>query len=169
VVCRALDGWTPEKANDFLLQAGTASDYAGLYRDVRAFRPPATEALARMPGDFPETAKTPPMVDTMVEVDTHTDALKAAQTTGWREVPGHGQATPAQTATLLWELFRELGRDPEIQKRGDDYAAKLAAAENFADALRKVLGDPRQATKSGDTAFQEVTKSCTACHKAHRN
>jgi len=169
VVCRVLDGWTVDQAIDFLHQAGTATDYAGLYRDVRAFRPPGVEALAQMRADFPETAQTPPMVDTMVAIDQHCDALKAAQKTGWREVPGHPDTSPAQMAVLMWELFREAQRDPETTKRGVDYAAKLAEGEKTADTLRTVLGDAAQAGAARDVAFQQVTQTCTACHKAHRN
>ncbi|MEP6667747.1 MAG: hypothetical protein ABJF10_01255 [Chthoniobacter sp.] len=169
VVCRTLDGWTTEQAIDFLHQAGTAPDYAGLYRDVRAFQPPPATELAHMRRDFPETAQTPPMVDTMVAIDQHCDALKAAQKTGWRDVPGHPGTSPAQMAVLMWELFREAARDPETRKRGEDYAAKLAEGEKAADALRTVLGDATQAGAARDGAFQQVTQTCTACHKAHRN
>lgn len=169
VVCEALDGWSKEKAIDFLHQAGTAPDYAGLYRDVRAFRPPAAADLADMRADFPEIAKTPPMVDTMVAIDQHCDALKAAQKTGWSTMPGHPGQAPAQTAVLMWELFRELARDPETKQRGDDYLAKLAAGEKAADALRTVLADATQDAPARDAAFQHMTEACTVCHKAHRN
>ena len=169
VVCRALDAWTAEQAIDFLHQAGTAADYAGLYRDVRAFRPPGAEDLAHVRADFPETAKTPPMVDMMVAIDQHCDALKAAQKTGWREMPGHPGEQPAQTAVLMWELFRELARDPETKKRGENYAMKLADGEKAADALRTVLGDAGQSAAARDAALQEMTQTCAVCHKAHRN
>jgi len=169
VVCRAIDGWTADQAIDFLHQAGTAADYGGLYRDARAFQPPAAEALARVTADFPETAKTPPMVDMMVSIDQRCDALKAAQKTGWSEVPGQPGEAPAQTAVLVWELFRELARDPETPKRGDDYAAKLTAGEKSADALKAILADSTQTAAARDAAFQEMTQTCTACHKAHRN
>lgn len=169
IVCQALDGWSKEQAIDFLHQAGTAPEYPGLYRDVQAFRPPTGDALARMRADFPETAKTPPMVDLMVEIDQRCDALKAAQKTGWQEVPGRKETSPAQTAVLLWELFRELARDPETKKRGEDYTGKLADSEQKAAALRALLDDPAQAAPARDTAFQEMTQTCTTCHKAHRN
>ena len=169
VVCRALDGWTADEAIDFLHQAGTAPDYAGLYRDARAFHPPGADELARLPAVFPEIAKTAPLVDTMVAIDQHCDALKAAQKAGWREMPGHPGEGPAQTAALMWELFREAARDPEVKKRGDEFAVKLADGERNADALRTVLGDARQRDSARDTAFQQMTQACTACHKAHRN
>jgi hypothetical protein len=168
-VCQALDGWTKEQAIDFLHQAGTAADYAGLYRDVRAFRAPTADALARIPAEFPEIAKTAPMVDMMVEIDQRCDALKAVQKAGWHEVTGQKDTSPAQTAVLVWELFRELARDPETKKRGEDFTARLADGEKTAAALRAMLEDPTQSSGARDAAFQEMTQTCTTCHKAHRN
>jgi hypothetical protein len=169
VVCRALDGWSPEQAVDFLHQAGTASDYAGLYRDARAFRPPTAEALARMPGNFPESAKTTPLVDTMVAIDQHCDALKAAQKNDWRSASGNRDDAPAQTATLVWELFREAARNPAVEQRGADFLTELEAGEKHADNLRQVLGDPTQPVAVRDAALRTMSQDCTDCHKAHRN
>ena len=139
IVCRALDGWSVAQADTFLKQAGTSPDYAGLFRDVKAFQPPTAEQLARLPADFPERAKPGPFVDAMVAIDEHFDGLKAAQKAGWLEIPGHPDLQPAQAAVLLWEGLRELGRDPETKKRGEDFAAKLADGEKAADSLRKIL------------------------------
>jgi protein tyrosine phosphatase (PTP) superfamily phosphohydrolase (DUF442 family) len=168
-VCRALDGWSADEANDFLMQAGTSPDYAGLFRDVRAFRPPAADQLALVKADFPETSKTPPLVDTMVEIDGQSDALKAAQKAGWREVPGHPDEPPARTSVLLWELLHELARDPETKKRGEDFTAKLAEGERNADVLRAVLADPTQPEAARTAALNNMNQACVACHKAHRN
>jgi protein tyrosine phosphatase (PTP) superfamily phosphohydrolase (DUF442 family) len=169
IICRALDGWSVEKANEFLKQAGTSADYAGLFRDVKAFQPPTAEQLAKLPSTFPEKVKPAPLVDAMVTIDERFDALKAAQKVGWKEVPGHPDLKPAQMAALLWESLRELGRDPETKKRGDDYVAKMAEGEKAADALRKVLGDSASDAAARDGAVQAVTKNCSACHKGHRN
>jgi hypothetical protein len=162
VVCRALDGWSPEQAVDFLHQAGTAPDYAGLYRDARAFRPPSAAELERMPANFPETAKTAPLVDTMVAIDQHCDALKAAQKNAWSGDAG-------QTATLMWELFREAARDPAVQERGEDFLAKLAAGEKDAERLRRVLGDPTGPVADRDAALRAMNQDCADCHKVYRN
>ena len=161
-VCRARDGWSAEKAEAFLKQAGTAPDYAGLWRDVRSFRPPTAEELARVPERLPESAPTTPLVDAMVAVDDHYDILIAAQKAGWQE-------TPSEAATLTWELLREMARDPETKKRGDDYAEKLMDGIRTADALRAALRAPTLDAARRDAALAAVTKSCVACHKAHRD
>ncbi len=169
VVCRTLNGWSAERAEEFLKQAGTSPDYAGLFRDVKKFQPPTAEELARTPANFPERTKPAPLVDAMVAIDEHFDALKAAQKAGWRDASGGAELKPEQTAALLWEAFRELGRDPETKKRGDDYATKMAESERATELLKKVLGDAGSESAARDAAVLGVAKSCGACHKAHRN
>jgi hypothetical protein len=169
VICRATQGWSAEKADEFLKQAGTSASYPGLFRDVGAFGVPTAEELGRIPGSFPEVAPTPPLVDTMVAIDGYFDALKAAQKAGWKEIPGHPDLQPAQAAVLMWEAFRELHRDPESKKRGEDYLAKMSDGETAADALRGLLSDPARDAAACDAALQSMTKNCGACHKAHRN
>jgi protein tyrosine phosphatase (PTP) superfamily phosphohydrolase (DUF442 family) len=168
-ICRARDGWSAERAEEFLKQAGTAADYAGLFRDVRDFSAPTAEELARLPAKFPEIAETPDLVDTMVAIDKRFDALKAARQAAWREVPGHPDLAPQQEAVLLWEQLRELTRDPDTEKRGDDYRARLLDSERAAAALRQLFEERGSTVPSRDAAVQQVTETCAACHKAHRN
>jgi protein tyrosine phosphatase (PTP) superfamily phosphohydrolase (DUF442 family) len=168
-ICRGTKGWSADEADEFLKQAGTSPDYKGLFRDVRAYGAPGAEELAAIPNTFPEIAPTPALVDGMVTLDEHHDSLKAAQKTGWKEVPGHPGLTPDQPAVLAWELLRELARDPEAKKRGDGYAKLHADSEQAADLLRKLLRDPASDTAARDTALQNFSKTCGACHKAHRN
>lgn len=168
-VCRVTQNWSADTADEFMKQAGTSPDYAGLFRDVHAYSAPTAEELARVPSNFPETAPTPALVDAMVAMDEHHDDLKAAQKAGWKEVPGHPGLTPDQPAVLAWELLRELARDPETKKRGDDYEKLRAASERTADTLRQLLRDPASTSATRDAALQDFSKSCGACHKAHRN
>lgn len=169
VVCRALDDWDADKAEQFLKQAGTSPDYAGLFRDVRGFKQPTAEALARIPSTFAESVKTDDLVDAMVSIDENFDWLKAAQKVAWKEIPKHPALTPAQASTLVWEQMREQLRSPETRKRGDDYEKQLIEAEKTMDALRQLLGNPAGDAAARDAAFQAASKSCTTCHKAHRN
>jgi protein tyrosine phosphatase (PTP) superfamily phosphohydrolase (DUF442 family) len=168
-VCRATQGWSAEQADAFLKQAGTSPDYAGLYRDVRASGVPGVDELARLPSTFPETAPTPALVDSMVALDEHHDALKAAQKAGWKEVPDHPGLTPDQPSVLAWELLREIARDPESKKLGPDYEKLRADSEHAADVLRILLRDPASDFGARDTALANLSKTCSACHKAHRN
>lgn len=61
--------WTREQAEQWLTQAGTSTNYPGLYATVRQWQRPDTSALASVSGDLPETARASDLVQSMVEVD----------------------------------------------------------------------------------------------------
>lgn len=168
VICEATAGWTTNQAVAWLKQAGTSADYPGLYRSAVEFRPPAAEALARI-GKLPEVAKTSSLIDAMVAIDEEFDRIKAAQKAGWSKIPNQPDLTPVQSATILWEHFRELARTDETARRPDDYRTKLSAAEQSANQFRALLRDPKLDIAARDAAMQAVGKSCTACHKQYRN
>ena len=162
VICEAVAGWSPAQAEAWMKQAGTATDYPGLYRAVREFRAPTADEIARV-GALPETARTPALVDAMVAIDERFDALKSAQAAGWK--------TPLEKAdaTLLWEQLRELARTDDVRKQCDDFRKLLADSERAAAALRDTLRTaPADAVKL-DAALKQTTQSCAACHKLYRN
>ena len=161
VMCAATSGWSPARAEAWLRQAGTADEYAGLYRAVREFRPASAAALARV-GELPEVAKTPPVVDAMVVLDECFDLLKAGQKSGWK-------TAPANAATLLWEQLRELARTADTARRPADYRTHLADSERAAEALRRHLRATPPDPAALDAAFKTAGQSCAACHKAFRN
>jgi cytochrome c556 len=168
VVCEAVAGWTPAQADAWMKQAGTAPDYPGLYRAVREFHAPSPEEIARI-GALPETAKTPALVNAMVAIDERFDALKSAQTAGWKTPEAEADTAPAHQATLLWEQLRELTRTEEMAKRPDDFRKLLTDSEHAAAALRDTLRTSPGDTAKLDPALKQTTQSCTACHKAYRD
>jgi len=168
VVCEAVAGWTPAQADAWMKQAGTAPDYPGLYRAVREFHAPSPEEIARI-GALPETAKTPALVNAMVAIDERFDALKSAQTAGWKTPEAEADTAPAHQATLLWEQLRELTRTEETAKRPDDFRKLLTDSEHAAAALRDTLRTSPGDTAKLDPALKQTTQSCTACHKAYRD
>lgn len=168
VICEATAGWTTNQAVSWLKQAGTATDYAGLYRSAAEFRLPEPAALARII-ELPEVAKTSSLVEAMVAVDEEFDRLKAAQKVGWSKIPNQPDLTPAHTATILWEHFRELARTDATAKRPEDYRTKLAATEKASDQFRALLRDAQADTAARDATFQTLGKTCAACHKQFRN
>lgn len=161
IICQSTSGWTPAEAEAWMKNAGTAADYAGLYRAAREFRPITAEQLAKV-GPLPEVAKTPDIIDAMVALDERYDALKTAQKSGWK--------TPAATdATLLWEHLRELARTEDTAARPADYRTTLAENEIAAKGLRNALQATPLDTAAADVAFKAIGQSCITCHKAHRN
>ena len=168
VICEATAGWTTNQAVTWLHEAGTAADYAGLYRSAIEFRLPEAAALARIVG-LPEVAKTSSLVEAMVAIDEEMERLKAAQKENWKSIPNQPDLTPTRAATMLWEHFRELARMDDTAKLPADYRSKLAEAEKAAVQIQQLLRDARSQRLVRDTAFQILSQTCVSCHKPYRN
>lgn len=54
-----------------------------------------------MPDNFPEKTEVSPLVDAMVEIDTHFDDLKLIKKAGYAAPPTHPDLAPAHEALLL--------------------------------------------------------------------
>jgi len=168
VMCEASEGWTTNRAVEWLHAAGTSPDYAGLYRSAADFKQPTADQLAAVKG-FPEVTKPSSQVDAMVAIDEHHARLKQVQKAGWKTPPGHADIAPAHEATMLWEQFKELARLDDTAQQSDDYRQKLAQAEKAVDALRPLLREtPPDITKL-DAAFKKISANCADCHKSYRN
>ncbi len=168
VICEAMGEWTPAQAEDWLKTAGTSPDYPGLYRAVREVSAPTPEQLAKL-GPLPEVAQTADLVEAMVAIDEQFDALKDAQTAGWKTPSEHPDASPTHRATLLWEQFRELVRTPDTAGRADDYRKHASDSEKAASAILAALRAAPPNTPALDAALKSATQSCAACHEAYRN
>lgn len=173
VLCEASENWSATEAETFIKQAGTSSDYPGLYRSVREFRAPQAETLAGLTNSFPEVAPAPGLVQAMVALDARMERLRACQTVGWRTPPEHPDVSPAHEAVQLWEQFRELERAKEMKTKPASFNEILRATENAADQLRQHLRDassgPDSKRASADAAFRHITDNCAACHRKYRN
>lgn len=167
VMCEASAGWTPNRAADWLREAGTADDYPGLYRAAQEFKMPTAAELAAIK-NLPEIAQSSSLVDAMVAIDAHFDALKRSQKADWKTPPDHADITPAHEATMLWEQFREIARMEETAKRPADFRTHLGKAEQLAETLRQMLREPADRMLL-DVTFKQVGQSCAACHKKYRN
>lgn len=169
VMCMAREGWNPGLAETWLRQAGTASEYAGLYATVHQFKPPDAPALARV-GPLPEISSPTPLVATMVELDARLDQLKAVQRPGGKLPGGASHQDGTKDSVLLWEQLRELGRHPDTSRRPPAYREKLVASEEAARHLKDLLvGTPSPDAEVRDAALTQVIQSCSACHKSFRN
>ena len=174
VICQATAGWTPDQAVAWMKQAGTAPDYAGLYRANVEFRMPTAEALARVQHAFPSCAEVSGLVEAMVAIDRRWDRLKAVQKAGWRVPPDRPDLVPATEALLLREAYRELQRDVRAQAKGDTFLGLLHKAESDAKDLHALLGS--DATTLGEAALRQADalskaagEACAGCHKKFRN
>ncbi len=163
-------GWTPDQAERWLQTAGTSTNYAGLYATVRRWRPPAPETMARVPGDFPEVARTPDLVQAMVDVDRAWEHLQAIAAAGYRPPSDQPDLVPAREAERLAERLAEARRFPEVAGAGADLTERFLRAEREARELARLLrGEPLPATEVLSRQFQVIGRSCTDCHRAFRD
>jgi hypothetical protein len=177
VICEGIEGWTPQAAVNWLHAAGTATNYAGLYRSVAEFRAPTAEALEKVPTEFPSVAKTAGLVDSMVQIDAHFETLKALRKSGFTSLPEHPDATGANESLILFELFREVRRAKLDSSRGESFLAALAAAESDAKNLHQSLDNnlnhaspqPARLRDSAEAAFEAMGNRCASCHRAFRD
>ena len=168
-VCMAMEGWSPEQATAWLKTAGTATNYAGLYRTVAQFHPPTIDELERVPTDFQPRVDVSPLATTMLEIDQRMDELTLIKEAGYRTPAAHPDLEPTHQSLLLHELFKELLRSPSTGKRSADFRAQLGRAESAAAALESGWsGSPVDAEKAG-AAFKQMNNACSVCHQAFRN
>lgn len=167
VMCESVAGWDPNRAEVWMREAGTAADYAGLYRAARDFKQPTAAQLAAVT-QLPELTKPDSLVASMVAMDEHFSWLKQAQKAGWKTPPGQADISPTDEATQLWELLRELARTSDTTARPADYRTMLTESEQATEKLRSLLRQPAS-NLDRDAAFKGVSQSCSVCHKKYRN
>ena len=174
----ATEGWTTAEARAWLKQAGTSTDYQGLYQSVDHFQMPAQNVLDKLnpdPGhDLPAQAQLPVLVELMVEVDAAWDQLKPLTVEAVAKpalTPDEAQAMSA-TALVLAEHYREAARLPEADRKGPDFLKALADAERRALDLQSRLKATRhnsQPTPDVNAAAKLAGQSCVNCHKQFRD
>ena len=174
LICQATAGWTTNQAVAWLKQAGTAADYAGLYRVNAEFRPPSSAQLAGVSTNFPARAEVSGLVDAMVEIDHRWENLKAIQQAGWRVPANQPDLVPASEALLLQEAYAELRRSHEAKAKGEPFLEQLRQAEARAKDFHALLqsqsaGLNEAAGKQAEELFRAAGQSCAGCHKQFRN
>jgi hypothetical protein len=174
IVCMANDGWNLRQAEQWLVAAGTATNYTGLYDSVRSFSPSAFTPLRYVPLDLPEAATLSKLVDSMVAIDERWEHLRAVQSAGYRAPRAHPDLQPANEALILKEHFRETARLTESAERGSNFVQMLNVAEleaGTAEALLRRLSanSPSNLTAQLDSSFSVLAASCVSCHKQYRD
>ena len=169
VMAMAREGWSSEEAVAWMRQAGTSTNYPGLYGVVRQFRCPDAQQI-HAAGELPETAVVPARVTAMVDIDARWSRLKAWQQRAWKPVSGDGASTLHQEALQLWEAFQELGRQDAMQRLSADYRRRLALSQERAKAfLDEAAKWEPSSVERLDSLARGLAESCTGCHREHRD
>jgi protein tyrosine phosphatase (PTP) superfamily phosphohydrolase (DUF442 family) len=161
VACMAAGQMTHEQALEYMKVAGAGQEYQGLWTDVREFQPLAADA--QLP-ELVEAAKVEPLAAFMSALDRPWDAVKAAQTAGWK--PGADPTkAPAQQALLLWEGLRESRRT--LDGSDETLEATMDEAVQHASDLRQAL--EANQLEVATAAYKKLEASCAQCHVDYRN
>ncbi len=144
IMCQATGAATAQQSHDYLVQAGTAAKYAGLYDNVANYKPPQADEVAP---ELVEIAEVPEVAKQMVEIDRLFEVLA-------------NQPTDRRAAVELAELFRELAR---LDKVNDvDYVQLANSAANAAEEV----GARNNAHLS---YFRQLQATCNKCHAVYRD
>lgn len=168
LLCESAAGWSPERATQWMHQAGTGLEYPGLYRSVAEFHPLASKRVQQRPR-LPEVAETSPLVDWMVSIDSTHEALRAAQKAGWPMDSSAKGRDGRELSVAFWEQWKELRRAPGVHSRPEDFHNWLAETEAAADRLRLALATSPPESERANEAMNGIARNCVACHKVHRN
>jgi protein tyrosine phosphatase (PTP) superfamily phosphohydrolase (DUF442 family) len=162
VACMAAGKMTNAQAAEFMKLAGTGKEYAGLWRDVAAFKPLAPDAP--LP-PLVEVAQVDSLAGAMAGLDRAWDGVKLCQAAGWKTPANHADLAPAHQALVAWEGLVESRRmadnsDPQMARWLDEAVAEAAQL--------------RQSIQTGDEAsasrrFKQVEAACARCHEQYRN
>jgi hypothetical protein len=174
VICMADQNWSKAQAEGFLKAAGTATNYVGLHEVVREFKSPTSEQLRALPANFPEKAQVSVLTDAMVGVDERWENLKLVRAAGYLVPKDHPDIQPANETVILGEHYREAQRLPDVIAKGADMVERFKSAEAEAKEAERLLrrfgsGGNAELKTPLDKAFDAMAKSCSTCHKAHRD
>ncbi len=181
ICVRTGEDWTTEEAVGWLEQAGTSSDYRGLFRAVTTFVPPTVEERTRAGSEFPERAEVPGLVESMVRIDGLYDRLQTSRAAGFRTPADHPDIDPPHEALQLAEQFREAARVGDLEQdpgdidgravmlwRSLENAARLA--KDLEHALRGEGEGPTDADRGrAEDILSKLGARCVGCHATFRD
>jgi protein tyrosine phosphatase (PTP) superfamily phosphohydrolase (DUF442 family) len=148
-------------------RAGTDPRYVGLYAAPRDWRRPTKAELDRVPADFPELATVPALAEAMVAVEERWDHLKRIRSAGWKAPADHPDLDPPHEALQLAEHYRELGRQPDVRRRPEDFRRWLVESERSSQDLEAALRTNR--ASAAEAAFRRAGTACADCHTKYRD
>jgi protein tyrosine phosphatase (PTP) superfamily phosphohydrolase (DUF442 family) len=149
-----------------LAASGCSPDYAGLYRDVRAFAPPTREALAALDAaDLPSAVGPAGRLETMVFLDQRFDAIRAARGVAW--AAPHPDIDPAHEVGMVENALRDLLEREEREGAEAAFLDLLRASHASAVELEKRLR--AGASADADAVYERFAASCDRCHQTYRN
>ena len=165
----------PSVSSEILKLAGTSQNYLGLFESVARASRLDSDRLDAVQADFPESAKLPPMAESMVSIEHTHDHLKQLAAAGWQSLPKHPDVDAAHEALMLTEYFTEMLRMPIVAKQPEGFAELLRESEEKSKELDEAIrawnksGNPKPVPATIIEPFERVSSNCVSCHRAYRD
>lgn len=166
IVARATGAWDASAAEAWQKLAGTSPDYPGLYRSVREFQMPDAAALNSASRALRSVVSPKGIVDAMVHIDGHAEALADMKAAGWKPIAAAPDETPVQVARLFHEQFRE-GIRLRLGPADPAFSEAMKTSGSAAAALEAALRNGDR--PAADAAWKQIKDGCTSCHRQWRN
>jgi len=177
--CKASGLIDQNQAERVLKVAGTNPNYKGLFRSVNESTLISPERLASILAQFPSTAQTPPLVDTMVELEHSFNKLQKLADSHWQLAPTSNSDKSTtdypHESVLLREHFEEMLRLDSTSEQPNDYQEMLRASHQAAYRIEQMLHQPLsnpvsdlhvQALRNN---WKTIQSNCIECHQAYRD
>lgn len=163
VLCLSNNSLTHEQAVELMKSAGTGKDYIGLWRDVKAFEPPAKDAV--LP-ELVEVAKVESLAAAMAKLDRAFDNVKLCAKSDWKAPADHPDLVPAAEVRLVKEGLHEslrhcTGDHPE------EFRNWLKQSDELSEQLCTAIKDSD--TTKASSLRKSLESKCVECHVKYRN
>jgi protein tyrosine phosphatase (PTP) superfamily phosphohydrolase (DUF442 family) len=169
-VCISLGRIDRSLGLETLRVAGTNPGFHGLVQTVeRASRIPSAR-LDDLQIDWVAVSEVPPIVDTMVAMDSILDRLKEHQKRDW----SGSLAETAADVLMLKEHYMELHRSESEKKQDPEFLELLEQGRTFAELLESKLSRDRatlspEGSAHPDSIMKLLSNNCSQCHRQYRD
>ena len=163
----ALGEWTKDQGLAFLKQAGTSTNYPGLYESVRRVDRFDRSRSAELAGQLREVARVSNFVSAMNEIDETMEHLSLCKDAGWSAPSEHPDLVPYAEAGRMAALYGQLMESDDYAQRPADFREIMALSAATANTLAGQLRRNDQARL--DSSWDQLRQSCTSCHKVYRD
>lgn len=163
-------GWaTPDEMVARMKVSGTAPTYAGLYACTAGATVLPDDQVNAVSSRFPSVSPPKGFVKSMVEIDEHTEHLRAIEKAGWATPSDHPDLVPAAEAGRLADLLRLCSSGERALGKDAGFREQLVRNSDQAQALEDALAAGSRDAKDLSVKFAAVTATCKSCHATYRD
>jgi protein tyrosine phosphatase (PTP) superfamily phosphohydrolase (DUF442 family) len=169
-VCISLGRLTSAEGLNVLKEAGTNPGFHGLIQVVENAVSIPLEKLDEMQVEFASSSEVPPIVESMVSMESIFDRLKGQQQRGWNDSGSESKSD----ALMLKEHYMELHRSESENRQEVDFLMLLEQGRTLAEQLENYLESDRASDRAqrvtlADSVIKQLSSNCSQCHRQYRD